>query len=147
LLYGSASSDKIRGDDGFDTINGGTGPDLICWGKDDGGVDTDRRFMSTRTSCGSNTGFFHNDVAGPINSRGRARRVPTPDRMPFSGPIPLKAAGFPSAAFTNVDANALSMKIANGSILPSSTGRPRRPHRLKVRHRTLRSSATAADRR
>jgi len=121
LLYGSTGSDKIRGDDGFDTINGGTGPDLICWGKDDGGVDTIVSFNVNEDKLWFEHGFFHNDVAGPINLEDVLDVTDAgPDAILWADTA--EGGWVPIAAFMNVDANALSMKIANGSILPSSTG-------------------------
>ncbi len=120
-LYGSTGSDKIRGGDGFDTINGGTGPDLIVWGKDDGGVDTISSFNVNQDKLWFEHGFFHNDVAGPINLEDVLDVTDAgPDAILWAD---TAGGGWvPIAAFMNVDANALSMKIANGSILPSSTG-------------------------
>jgi Ca2+-binding RTX toxin-like protein len=120
-LYGGAGSDLIRGGDGFDTINGGTGPDLIVWGNGDGdgGADTIVGFNLNEDKLWFENGFFDHDAIGPLNLEDVLTVID-------SGPDAILGANTADsgwtylAVFTNVDANALSMKIANGSILAPS---------------------------
>jgi Ca2+-binding RTX toxin-like protein len=120
-LYGGASSDKIRAGDGFDTINGGTGPDLIVWGNGDGGVDTIVGFNLNEDKLWFEEGFLKHDAIGPLVLEDVLTIID-------SGPDAILGANTAEigwtylAVFTNVDANALSARIANGSIVPFSTG-------------------------
>ncbi|MBA4098246.1 MAG: hypothetical protein C0484_15965 [Rhodospirillum sp.] len=116
FLYGGASSDKIRAGDGFDTINGGTGPDMIVWGKGDGGVDTIVGFSLNEDKVWFDKGFFATDAVGPLNLEDVLTVIDSgPDAI--LGANTAESGWTYLAVFTNVDANALSMKIANGSIL------------------------------
>jgi Ca2+-binding RTX toxin-like protein len=118
-LYGGASSDKIRAGDGFDTINGGTGPDMIVWGKGDGGVDTIVGFNLNEDKLWFDKGFFDTDAIGPLNLEDVLTVIDSgPDAI--LGANTAESGWTYLAVFTNVDANALSMKIANGSILAPS---------------------------
>jgi len=115
-LYGGADSDKIRAGDGFDTINGGTGPDMIVWGKGDGGVDTIVGFSLNEDKLWFDKGFFNTDAVGPLNLEDVLTVIDSgPDAI--LGANTAESGWTYLAVFTNVDANALSMKIANGSIL------------------------------
>lgn len=118
-IYGGASSDKIRAGDGFDTINGGTGPDMIVWGKGDGGVDTIVGFNLGEDKLWFDKGFFDTDAVGPLHLEDVLQVIDSgPDAI--LGANTAESGWTYLAIFTNVDADALSMKIANGSILAPS---------------------------
>jgi Ca2+-binding RTX toxin-like protein len=115
-LYGGAGSDLIRAGDGFDTINGGTGPDLIVWGNGDGGVDTIVGFNLNEDKLWFGEGFFDHDAIGPLHLEDVLTVIDSgPDAI--LGANTAESGWTYLAVFTNVDANALSTKIANGSIL------------------------------
>ena len=115
-LFGGAGSDLIRAGDGFDTINGGTGPDMIVWGKGDGGVDTIVSFNLNEDKLWFDKGFFDTDAVGPLNLEDVLTVIDSgPDAI--LGANTAESGWTYLAVFTNVDAAALSMKIADGSIL------------------------------
>ena len=115
-LHGGSSSDMIRAGDGFDTINGGTGPDLIVWGNGDGGVDTVVGFNLNEDKLWFEDGFFKHNAIGPLNLEDVLTVIDSgPDAI--LGANTAESGWTYLAVFTNVDANALSAKIANGSIL------------------------------
>jgi Ca2+-binding RTX toxin-like protein len=120
-LYGGAGSDLIRAGDGFDTVNGGTGPDLIVWGKGDGGVDTIVGFNLNEDKLWFEEGFFDHAAIGPIILEDVLTVIDSgPDAI--LGANTAESGWTYLAVFTNVDANSLSARIANGSIVPFSTG-------------------------
>jgi Ca2+-binding RTX toxin-like protein len=115
-LYGGAGSDLIRAGDGFDTINGGTGPDMIVWGNGDGGADTIVGFNLNEDKLWFDKGFFDTDAFGPLDLEDVLTVIDSgPDAI--LGAKTAESGWTYLAVFTNVDAAALSMKIANGSIL------------------------------
>jgi len=89
---------------------------MIVWGKGDGGVDTIVGFRLNEDKLAFDKGFFATDAVGPLNLEDVLTVIDSgPDAI--LGANTAESGWTYLATFTNVDAAALSMKIADGSIL------------------------------